>query len=265
MAKEPNISRSKARWLLLGAAAASCMFGLIGGAIGGAAGTMWVMETIDRPKFSAIARNAVLVYDMPKAGMRPVDIVGIQQSSVRLNPCLIGFLEEHKDVVGEANWEKVRFHSYAKSEGDIINEVAFARGVYGITRGNDITIRTPSKAEQLEDLNEQLTFHELVHVAQYASGRLDLPTYAGNAAVTYANGEEPDNNDYEIEAWGKAKQLMALWRESDWRAQCHPDVPENRNRRAKSEQPRAKYAIFDSETQRFEVIDIELHRKLGMK
>ena len=232
--------------------------GLIGGAVGGAAGAMWVVETMANPQYSPKVRNTVIKYDMPGEGARPVDIAGIQKNGTPLHPCFIDFLEgPAAEILPHADWTKVRLSPYFKSEGDIITEMAFARGAVAITRQNDIIVRVPHTRQILSSLNERLMFHELVHVDQYASGTMDLPDYAASSARAYANGRDPQENFYEREADLQAEMLLNLWVESDARKVCHKDV--TASTRASSEKPEITYALFDLESQQYRVVETRLH------
>lgn len=232
--------------------------GLLGGAIGGAAGAVWVVETMAKPRYSPKVKNAVIDYDMPAEGARPVDIAGIKKVGTPLNACVIGFLEENRDLLPHAKWEDVRLAPYFKSESDIITEMAFARGAAAITRHNEIIVRIPNVEEGFNGLNERLFFHELAHIDQYASGRMDLPDYAASAASAYAAGRDAHDNTYEQEAEEIALLLVDLWKTSDWRKKCHPDL-ENADRRSDSERPIARYAIFDRESQEYRLVEHKLH------
>jgi len=241
----------------------SCVTGIIGGAIGGAAGAIWVVETMAKPRFSPKVKNAVIEYEMPAEGARPVDIAGINKIGTPLHPCAIGFMEENRELLPHADWSAVRFNPYFKIDGDIITEMAFARRAAAITRGNEITVRVVDAPENFDVLTERLFFHELVHVDQYASGRMDLPDYAASAANAYANGRNAHDNGYEKEAAEKADVLRKAWKISGWRQKCHPDVKENTEgkaaKRSASERPMVKYAIFDRDTQEYRVVEHVMH------
>lgn len=243
--------------------------GLVGGAIGGAAGAIWVVETIAKPRYSPKTKNAVIDYPMPPEGARPVDIAGIRKVGTPLNPCLISFLESNRDILPNARWSEVRLHPYFKIEGDIITEMAFARGVAAITRGNEITVRVADAAENLNGTEETLMFHELVHVDQYASGRMDLPDYAASVATAYASGKNAHENDYEEEAREISRVLLERWKISEERRLCHPDLEEIEGddppKRANSEKPEARYAIFDHETQEYRLVEHRLHDPKGAR
>lgn len=243
--------------------------GLVGGAVGGAAGAVWVVETMAKPRYSPKTKNAVIDYAMPAEGARPVDIAGIRKAGTPLNPCLIAYLEDNRDILPHAKWEDVRLNPYFKVEGDIITEMAFARGIAAITRGNEITVRVPDATENLNGINETLIFHELVHVDQYASGRMDLPDYAASAATAYANGRDAHENDYEDEARSKGMALLKAWLTSHRRKQCHPDLVEADDngpaRRAPSEKPEARYALFDHDTQEYRLVEYRLHDPKGAR
>lgn len=254
------LERRPGRGLLILAILIACFVGVLGGAIGGAAGAMWVIETMASPKVSPKARNAVVEYDaMPREGARPVDIAGLTRSGTPLHPCLIDFLEEQKAVIGDAEWNKVRLHPYFKDDEDIVIQLAFSRGAFGITRGNDIYVNVPFTPESIDQLNETLFFHELTHVAQYASG-MDLPEYASSAAYSYAAGDRPEDNSYEDEARAKAKELVVLWALSPQRARCHPDQREKPHLRAPSEQPEISFAIFSARKGEYELVRHQLHK-----
>lgn len=246
--------------MLIAAILVACVVGVLGGAIGGAAGAMWVIETMANPKLSPQAKNAVVEYDgMPKEGARPVDIAGLTRNGTPLHPCLIDFLEEQEAVIGDAEWTRVRLHPYFKSDEDIVNQLAFSRGAFGITRGNDIYINVPYTPDTIDQLNETLLFHELTHVAQYASG-MDVPEYASSAAYSYAAGDRPEDNAYEGEARAKAKELLTLWALSPQRARCHPDQREKPHLRAPSERPEISFAIFSAKTGEYELVRHQLHK-----
>ena len=212
------------------------------------------------PRYSPKIKNAVIKYEMPEKGARPVDIAGIQKNGTPLNPCLIAFLDgpaaEH---LPNADWSKVRLSPYFKSEGDIITEMAFARGAIAITRQNDITVRVPESSAILNSLNERLMFHELVHVDQYASGTLDLPDYTASSAKAYVAGKDPRDNFYELEADRIAALLTALWSGSTQRKACHKDM--TTLERAPSEKPSVTYALFDKDSQQYRVVETQLHAK----
>lgn len=247
--------------MLIAALGVACVLGLLGGAVGGAAGAMWVINTTDSPKLSPKAKNAVVEYDaMPAEGARPVDIAGLTRSGTPLHPCLINFLDEQKAVIGIAEWGKVRLHPHFKNDEDIVNQLAFSRGVFGITRGNDIYINIPYTPALIDQLTEKLLFHELVHVAQYASG-MDLPEYTSSAVYSYASGNRPQENAYEVEAQKKAEELLLLWALSPQRALCHPDQREKPHLRAPSEQPEISFAIFSAKKGEYELIRHQLHKK----
>jgi len=252
--------RKSGRGMMIATVAVACVLGLVGGAVGGAAGAMWVINTMAAPKVSPQAKNAVVEYDgMPKEGARPVDVAGLTAVSTRLNPCLVDFLKAQQAVVGTADWGKVRLHPYFKNDEDIVNQLAFAQGALGITRGNDIYINVPYTPSAIDQLNESLLFHELAHVAQYASG-MDLPEYASQAAVSYASGDKVDDIAFEDDARAKAKQLLDLWAVSPQRARCHKDVPEETWLRAPSEQPEISFAIFSSQKGQYELVRHQLHK-----
>lgn len=256
--------------------------GLVGGAIGGAAGAVWVVETMAKPRYSPKVKNAVVQYDMPAEGARPVDIAGIRKVGTPLNPCLVSFLEDNRDILPYAKWTEVRLSPYFKIDGDIITEMAFARGAVAITRGNEITVRIPDANENRNSVDERLMFHELSHVDQYASGRLDLPDYAASAANAYASGRDAHDNSYEFEADDHAKELLDRWWKSPQRKQCHPDadIGENPDKsaknkasdktarapsRSKGEKPFVQYAIFDHETQEYRLVEHQLHEPKGQR
>ena len=102
-------------------------------------------------------------------------------------------------------------------------------------------------------------FHELVHVAQYASG-MNLPEYASSAAYSYAAGARPEDNAYEDEARAKAAELLVLWALSPQRAQCHPDQRDKPHLRAPSERPEISFAIFSSQKGEYELVRHQLHK-----
>lgn len=250
--------RRRPRRLVAFAIAGAGIIGLLGGALGGAAGTLWVLETVGTPKITPAAKNAVLAYDaMPEEGMRPVDIAGLRRNGTPLHPCVISFLEEQEPLIGKADWTKVRFHPEFRND-DIINEVAFARGVLGITRQNDVYIAVPKEPSNLNQLNERLFFHELAHVAQYASG-LNIGDYATSAAASYANGEKPKQNFYEEEVLAREQALLDAWYASEQRSECHPDAGRDMSRRAASERPEVQYAIFDTEKGEYVIVKHRLH------
>lgn len=246
--------------MLIAVIAIACLLGLIGGAVGGAAGAMWVINTMAAPKVSPQARNAVVEYDaMPRQGARPVDVAGLTKSRTRLHSCLIDFLTEQKELVGSADWNKVRLHPYFKNDEDIVNQLAFAQGALGITRGNDIYINVPYTPTAIDQLNENLLFHELIHVAQYASG-MDLPEYASQAAYSYAAGNHADDNAYETDARAKTKELLVRWAMSPQRRRCHPDMFPEPYLRAPSEQPEISFAIFSPKKGQYELVRHQLHK-----
>jgi hypothetical protein len=246
--------------MLVAAILAACFVGVLGGAVGGAAGAMWVIDTMASPKVSPRAKNAVVEYGaMPREGARPVDIAGLTRSGTPLHPCLIDFLEQQEAVIGSAEWGKVRLHPYFKDDDDIVNQLAFSRGVLGITRGNDIYINVPYTPANIDRLGEKLLFHELTHVAQYASG-MDLPQYASSAAYSYAAGDRPEDNAYEDEAREKAEELLHLWALSPQRARCHPDQREKPHLRAPSERPEISFAIFSAKKGEYELVRHQLHK-----
>lgn len=237
-----------------------CLLSVIGGAVGGAAGAMWVINTMAHPKVLPQAKNAVVEYNaMPTDGARPVDVAGLTRSGTPLHPCLIDFLVEQEEVIGEAEWTKVRLHPYFKNGEDIVNQLAFSRGALGITRGNDIYINVPYTPSAIDQLNEILMFHELAHVAQYAAG-MNLPEYASSAAYSYAGGNRPQDNTYEDEARSKAKELLELWAVSPQRVRCHPDQQQEPHRRAPSERPSISFAIFSAEKGEYELVRHQLHK-----
>ena len=250
--------RQRPRRLVAFAIAGAGIIGILGGAIGGAAGAYWVLETVGAPKITPAAKNAVLAYDeMPVDGMRPVDVAGIRRNETPLHPCVISFLEEQEPLIGAADWSRVRFHPEFRND-DIINEVAFARGALGITRQNDIYIAVPKEPSNLNQLNERLFFHELAHVAQYAKG-LDIGDYATSAAASYANGAKPRQNFYEEEVRDKEQAMLDAWYASDQRRECHPDVGEDMSRRAESERPEVQYAFFDTDKGEYVIVKHRLH------
>jgi len=252
------VSRIRKRTILFAAGIAGFV-GLVGGVVGGAAGAFWVVGTLSAETVKPIVRNAVVEYDMPAEGARPVDIAGITRIATPLHPCLIGFLEEQEPLIGYADWSTVRLSPYFKSVNDIINDVAFARGAVAITRGTEIVVRTPDLAEHLDNIDELLMFHELAHVAQYQEKRMDLPDYAASAAYSYASGDRPEDNTYEIEARDVAAELLTAWRSSEWRRQCHPDLGDDLLIRAESEKPYVKYALYSPNSREYRVIDHRLH------
>lgn len=247
--------------MLIAAILIACVVGVLGGAIGGAAGAMWVINTVGSPKVSPKAKNAVVEYDaMPREGARPVDVAGLTRSGTPLHPCLIDFLREQEAVIGDAEWTRVRLHPYFKDDDDIVNQLAFSRGAIGITRGNDIYINVPYAPDAIDQLNENLLFHELIHVAQYASG-LDLPEYVSSAAYSYAAGQRPEDNAYEDEARIGAREMVALWALSPQRARCHPDQQQDKpHLRAPSEQPEISFAIFSEAKGEYELVRHRLHK-----
>ncbi len=252
--------RRVGRGMLIMAILIACLLGVVGGAVGGAAGAMWVINTMAAPKVSPQARNAVVEYDaMPREGVRPVDIAGLTRSATPLHPCLIDFLRKQEPIIGTADWRKVRLHPYFKNDEDIINQLAFSRGALGITRGNDIYINVPYTPTSIDKLSELLLFHELTHVAQYASG-MDLPEYASSAAYSYAAGNRPEDNAYEDEARAKAKELVSLWAFSPQRKRCHPDLQDEVRLRAPSEQPEISFAIFSATKGEYELVRHQLNR-----
>ncbi len=250
--------RRRPRRLVAFAIAGAGIIGLLGGALGGAAGTLWVLETVGTPKITPAAKNAVLAYGaMPEEGLRPVDVAGLRRDGTPLHPCVISFLEEQEPLIGKADWSKVRFHPEFRND-DIINEVAFARGVLGITRQNDVYIAVPKEPSNLNQLNERLFFHELAHVAQYAAG-LNIGDYATSAAASYANGEKPRQNFYEEEVLAREQAMLDAWYASDQRRQCHPDAGKDMSRRAASERPEVQYAIFDTDKGEYVIVKHRLH------
>jgi len=218
--------KRRTRGLIVLAIVCGALTGTIGGAVGGAAGAYWVVERMAKPRFAPKIKNAVVSYDMPSDGARPVDIIGINKAGTPLNPCLTAFLDTQRDILPNADWATVRINPYFKIEPDIITELAFARGAAAITRRNEIYVRVPDATEGLNGMNERLMFHELVHVDQYASGRLDLPDYAASAAYSYANGSNAHDNAYEFEARDLEMELVARWVDSPERRECHRDAPE---------------------------------------
>lgn len=246
--------------MLIAMVVIACLVGLIGGALGGAAGAMWVINTMATPKVSLQAKNAVVEYDaMPRQGARPVDIAGLTKDGTRLNPCLIDFLRTQQEIIGTADWTRVRLHPYFKNDEDIVNQLAFAQGALAITRGNDIYVNVPYTPTAIDQLNEKLLFHELSHVAQYASG-MDLPEYASQAAYSYAAGDRADDNAYEDEARAKSGELMARWAVSPERKRCHPDMRPEAHLRAPSEQPEISFAIFSPQKGEYELVRHQLHK-----
>lgn len=258
MTEQPKPRRG--RGTLIAAILTAGFVGLAGGAVGGAAGAMWVLETMASPRVSPKAKNAVVQYEaMPREGARPVDVAGLTRNGTPLHPCLIDFLEQQEAVVGSAKWAEVRLHPYFKNDEDIVNQLAFSRGALGITRGNNIYINVPYTPAQIDRLNETLLFHELAHVAQYASG-MDLPEYVSSAAYSYAAGNRPQENAYEHEAQVIADELVALWAVSPQRARCHPDQRERPSLRAPSEQPEISFAIFSESKGEYELVRHRLHK-----
>ena len=255
---KPGSSAVRKRILLL-AMACSGAVGLIGGIVGGAAGAFWVVGTLSAENVKPIVRNAVIEYDMPEEGARPVDIAGLTRVDTPLHPCLIKFMEDNEDIVGKADWSAVRLSPYFKSVNDIINDVAFARGAIAITRGTNIVVRTPDLTERLDAVSELLMFHELAHVAQYQEKRMDLPDYAASAAYSYAAGDRPEDNSYELEARTIATDLLISWSTSPHRRECHKDLPEGSYSRAPSERPSVKYALYSPSTKEYRVINHTLH------
>lgn len=252
--------RKPGRGMLIAAILIACVVGVLGGAVGGAAGAMWVINTVGTPKVSPKAKNAVVEYGaMPREGARPVDIAGLTRSGTPLHPCLVDFLREQEAVIGNAEWGRVRLHPYFKNDDDIVNQLAFSRGAIGITRGNDIYINVPFTPDAFDQLNENLLFHELIHVAQYASG-MRLPEYVSSVAYSYAAGNRPEDNAYEDEARIKAKELVVLWALSPQRTRCHPDQPEKLHLRAPSEQPEISFAIFSETKGEYELVRHQLHK-----
>lgn len=248
------------RGALIATILVACFVGVLGGAVGGAAGAMWVIETMASPRINPTAKNAVVAYEgMPKEGARPVDIAGLTRTGTPLHPCLIDFLRDQEAMIGEADWGKVRLHPYFKNDEDIVNQLAFSRGALGITRGNDVYINVPYTPDLIDQLNETLLFHELTHVAQYASG-MNLPEYASGAAYSYAAGSRPEDNAYEEEARAKAKELVVLWALSPQRARCHPDRREKPHLRAPSEKPKISFAIFSDKKGEYELVRHQLHK-----
>lgn len=260
MNREPTGKTQSGRKALVAAIVAACFVGLIGGAVGGAAGALWVLQTVAAPKGSPVAKNAVVQYDaMPAEGARPVDIAGLTRTGTPLHPCLIDFLREQEPLIGEAEWRKVRLHPYFKSDDDIVNQLAFSSGAYAITRGSDIFVNVPYTPAAIDQLSEELMFHELVHVAQYASG-MSLPEYASSAASSYAAGDRPQDNAFEHDARAKAQELLHLWALSPQRARCHPDQREKPHLRAPSERPEISFAIFSSQKGGYELVRHQMHR-----
>jgi hypothetical protein len=162
-------------------------------------------------------------------------------------------------VIGSAERGKVRLHPHFNDDEDIVNQLAFSRGALGITRGNDIYVNVPYAPARIDQLNERLLFHELTHVAQYASG-MDLPQYASSVAYSYAAGNRPQDNAYEDEARAKAEELLLLWAASPQRARCHADQRERPHLRAPSEQPEISFAIFSEKKGEYELVRHHLHR-----
>src|SRR5690606_9057824 len=88
------------RGALIATILVACFVGVLGGAVGGAAGAMWVIETMASPRISPTAKNAVVAYEaMPKEGARPVDIAGLTRTGTPLHPCLIDFLRDQEAVI----------------------------------------------------------------------------------------------------------------------------------------------------------------------
>ena len=250
--------RRRRRGPIILAIACAVLTCTVGGAVGGAAGAYWVVERKAKPRFAPKIKNAVVSYEMPAEGARPVDIIGINKAGTPLNPCLVSFLEDQRDLLPHADWKTVRINPYFKIEPDIITEMAFARGAAAITRRNEIYVRVPDAAEGLNGMDEKLMFHELVHVDQYASGRLDLPDYAASAAYSYANGQDVHDNAYEFEARDLEHELVARWIKSPQRLSCHEGAsPEGK--RSVSERPRGQYAIFNRERQEYEIVHHTAH------
>ena len=256
--------RRRGRGILLLAIACAALTGTVGGAVGGAAGAYWVIEKMAKPRFAPKIKNAVVSYEMPAEGARPVDIIGINKAGTPLNPCLVDFLREQRDILPHADWGSVRITPYFKTEPDIITEMAFARGAAAITRRNEIYVRVPDAAEGLSGMDEMLMFHELAHVDQYASGRLDLPDYAASAAYSYANGADARDNSYELEARDLAQEMLNRWVASSQRKTCHPDTPGD-GKRASSERPKGQYAIYDRERQEYELVEHRAHENRGFR
>src|SRR5690606_11266106 len=103
--KTLNPERRTARRTLIAAVLAAGLVGLVGGAVGGAAGAMSVVEAEDAAKFSTEARIAVVEdAGMPAEGARPVHLAGLSRSGTPLDPGLVDFLEEQREVVGAADW-----------------------------------------------------------------------------------------------------------------------------------------------------------------
>ena len=254
--------RRRSKGLIVLAIACAALTGTIGGAIGGAAGAYWVVERMAKPRFAPKIKNAVVSYEMPSDGARPVDIIGINKAGTPLNPCLIAFLDEQRDILPNADWSTVRINPYFKIEPDIITEMAFARGAAAITRRNEIYVRVPDATEGLNGMNERLMFHELVHVDQYASGRMDLPDYAASAAYSYANGSDAHDNAYEFEARDLELELVERWVRSPQRLDCHKDAPDD-GKRAVSERPHGQYAIYNRDRQEYEIIQHTAHEGRG--
>ena len=226
------------------------------GAVGGATSAFFTMKKMQDVKIP----EAIVAYaNMPKDGIRPVDIAGITQNNTPINPCVLPFLEKHQDVIGTADWSSVRFHPNYKN-ADLINDVAFVRGYTGITRNNDVYISVPNN---IESLNEILFFHELMHVAQYASG-MDLPGYTASAMSSYTSGKPADENNYEEAAALGAIQMVNLWIDSEERQACHPDMKRGKMYRAASEQPAISYTDYNQITGRYIIEDVVLHENMSM-
>ena len=248
--------KRRRRFVLIGIALlAVCGMSIIGGAVGGAIGAVWIIQNMGKDKVP----SAVVSYDgLPKEGVRPADIAGIYRNNLPINPCVIPFLEANADIIGKADWTKVRIHPNFKGR-DVINDIAFARGVAGITRKDDIYIAIP---KNLSQLNEELFFHELTHVAQYSSG-MDLPAYAASAASSYGSGARPEDNQYEEFAKISALKMARLWKNSPERGKCHPDLQPGyryNSQRALSEMPIVQYAEYSTNNSRYVITEIQLHK-----
>lgn len=179
-------------------------------------------EKFDRASFP----DYVLAYpDMPKVGVRPVDINGLASGEHGIHPCALPFLRREFKKAGlpTSQLNRVRFFS-SREDVDAVNDLAFSKGFRAITRDEKIYIGTP-ELEPVASINSEIIFfHELVHTAQFQSGDLSLSSYALSSMQSFANGKGPHDNHYETQATRVSEKLLSRWQKSSERRGCYADA-----------------------------------------
>ena len=197
----------------------------------------------------------VLAYpDMPKAGVRPVDINGLASGAHGIHPCALPFVKrEFKKLrLPTAQLNRVRFHSAAEPV-DAVNDLAFSKNFRAITRDEDIYVDTPNLSRVTAVDSEVVFFHELVHTAQFQSAELSLSSYALSSMKSFAAGKGPHDNQYEKQAEDLSYVLLSKWRRSKDRRGCYADArkPPSQRRVGKRDDVIVMFAAYDPAQRRY--------------